>query len=203
MKIRDDNYKKRAFKFFLTMVLLFLISLTLSAVFSPPKESIESIIKGLPKNLSEMKGIDLVWDYIVQNGLKMPLQMFILALIPIPFLYSVTLIISSVLFGMVFGLLLHWNFKQGMVKMLAASPHLFIEMLAISFIASGFYMLNQSIIRKVTNKFKQDKKYNISFKSTFLNLLKIYILRALPLFILAAFVEAYVPQLLINLLHEL
>ena len=76
-------------------------------------------------------------------------------------------------------------------------------MLAISFIASGFYMLNQSIIRKVTNKFKQDKKYNISFKSTFLNLLKIYILRALPLFILAAFVEAYVPQLLINLLHEL
>ena len=92
LKISDDNYKKRTLKFFIVTVLIFLISLTLSAIFSPPKESVKSIIHGLPKNITHMKGIQLIWNYIMQNGLKIPLQMFILALIPIPFIYSITLI---------------------------------------------------------------------------------------------------------------
>lgn len=201
MNIRDDNYKKRTLKFFIAMLLIFLISLTLSAIFSPPKESVKGIIQGLPKNLSEMTKIELVWDYIKQNALKTPLQILILALIPIPFLYAVGLIVSPVVFGMIFGLLLHWDFNQGMIKTSSALPHLFIEMLAMSFMASGLYMINRSIIRKVTNQFKKDKKDNISFKLAFINLIKIYILITLPLFIVAAFVEAYVPNFLINLLQ--
>ena len=94
---------KKNVKIFIVTVFIFLISLTLSAIFSPPKESVKSIINGLPKNITHMKGIQLIWDYIIQNGLKLPLQMFILALIPIPFIYSIILMISSVAFGVIFG----------------------------------------------------------------------------------------------------
>ena len=201
LKISDDNYKKRTLKFFIVTVLIFLISLTLSAIFSPPKESVKSIIHGLPKNITHMKGIQLIWDYIIQNGLKLPLQMFILALIPIPFIYSIILMISSVAFGVIFGFLLHLELKKGIIMTLSAIPHVCIEILAMSFMASGLYMLNKAIVRKITNKFKKEQEEKISFKLSFINVLKIYLLRALPLFILASVIEAYFPHFFIKLFY--
>jgi ABC-type sugar transport system permease subunit len=201
LKIRDDNYKKNV-KIFIVTVFIFLISLTLSAIFSPPKESVKSIINGLPKNITHMKGIQLIWDYIIQNGLKLPLQMFILALIPIPFIYSIILMISSVAFGVIFVFLLHLELKKkGIIMTLSAIPHVCIEILAMSFMASGLYMLNKAIVRKITNKFKKNKKKKISFKLSFINVLKIYLLRALPLFILASVIEAYFPHFFIKLFY--
>ena len=44
---------------------------------------------------------------------------------------------------------------------LSAIPHVCIEILAMSFMASGLYMLNKAIVRKITNKFKKNKKKNI------------------------------------------
>ena len=83
---------------------------------------------------------------------------------------------------------------------LSAIPHVCIEILAMSFMASGLYMLNKAIVRKITNKFKRTRR-KISFKLSFINVLKIYLLRALPLFILASVIEAYFPHFFIKLFY--
>lgn len=56
-------------------------------------------------------------------------------------------------------------------------------------IASGSYILNQAIIRKITNLFRKRKKENYSLKQAITNLAKVYLLVSLPLIILAAFTE--------------
>ena len=49
---------------------------------------------------------------------------------------------------------------------LSAIPHVCIEILAMSFMASGLYMLNKAIVRKITNKFKKNKKkkYRLNYR---------------------------------------
>jgi uncharacterized membrane protein SpoIIM required for sporulation len=67
---------------------------------------------------------------------------------------------------------------------------------------SGLYMLNKSIIRKITNLFrKEKKKENHSFKTSLFNLLKAYLFVCLPMVILAAFTETYIADMLSNLMN--
>ena len=61
-------------------------------------------------------------------------------------------------------------------------------------------MLNKSIIRKITNLFRKEKK-NYSFKTSLFNLLKAYLFVCLPLVILAAFTETYVADMFSNLMN--
>jgi uncharacterized membrane protein SpoIIM required for sporulation len=69
-------------------------------------------------------------------------------------------------------------------------------------ITSGLYMLNKSIIRKITNLFKRKKKKeNHSFKTSLFNLLKAYLFVCLPMVILAAFTETYIADMLSNLMN--
>ncbi|MDN8806850.1 stage II sporulation protein M, partial [Staphylococcus aureus] len=75
-----------------------------------------------------------------------------------------------------------------------------IEILAFCFVASSLFKLNQSIIRKICNLLRKNKKQNFSIKLAITNLIKIYIFIALPLFIVAAFVENYLSKLILDLL---
>ncbi|MDW8563880.1 hypothetical protein [Staphylococcus shinii] len=44
------------------------------------KEVVKSIDNGIPGSVKESLGFDVVFKYIVNNGLVVPLQMFILSL---------------------------------------------------------------------------------------------------------------------------
>ncbi|MEQ6087322.1 stage II sporulation protein M [Staphylococcus saccharolyticus] len=99
---------------------------------------------------------------------------------------------TSVPRGILFGFILRINLDKGIPIIIASMPHPFIEIFAYCLLASALYKLNPAITRKVSNIFRTNKKSNISFKSTFTNFLKIYIFLALPLCIIAAFLETYV-----------
>ncbi|MEJ7485715.1 stage II sporulation protein M, partial [Staphylococcus hominis] len=60
--------------------------------------------------------------------------------------------------------------------------------------------VNQAIIRKITNLFRKNKKENLSLKLSIINLLKIYVFIALPLFVIAAFFENYLSKFIFDLL---
>lgn len=62
-------------------------------------------------------------------------------------------------------------------------------------------MLNKSIIRKITNLFREEKKEKHSFKTILFNLLKKYLFACLPMVILAAFTETYIADILSNLMN--
>jgi phosphate starvation-inducible membrane PsiE len=64
---------------------------------------------------------------------------------------------------------------------------------------SGLYMLNKSIIRKITNLFRKKKRKITLFKTSLFNLLKAYLFVCLPMVILAAFTETYIADMLFKL----
>lgn len=200
LKIQDDAYLKRTLKFLFTTLLIFLITLILAIIFSPSIETLKSATESTHNSVDKARGLQKVWEYILNNGFKVPFQMLILTIIPIPFLYYLNIIKTTVPLGIAFAFVLHFDLYKGSMMIIASTPHSIVEILGFCFIASALFKVNQSIIRKINNIFRKSKKQNLSIKLAILNLLKIYLLIALPLIIIAAFMETYLTDLLLNLL---
>src|SRR5699024_7966922 len=80
------------------------------------------------KNIIEL--LEKVWQYNINNGYKVPLQMLILSIIPIPFLYSANLISTSILTGFVFTLLIRVDLHLGLIDVGSSIPHTVLELLS-------------------------------------------------------------------------
>lgn len=199
-KIHDDAYISRTIRFLVITLIIILFTLILAIIFSPSTETIKNLSKGIPDNVANAVGLQKVWEYIINNGFKVPFQMLILAIIPIPFLYYLNIIHTAIPPAIALGFVINFDIYKGSMITISSIPHFFVEILAFCFVASGLVKVNQSICRKFTNLFRKNKKENISFKLSIINLLKIYIFIALPLYVLAAFFENYLSKLLFNLL---
>ena len=66
-------------------IIIFLISFVLSIIFSPSLETFKNTANGISSKLIEAHGMNKVWLYILNNAIKVPFQMFVFSLIPIPF----------------------------------------------------------------------------------------------------------------------
>ncbi len=82
---------------------------------------------------------------------------------------------------------------------MSSTPHSVVETIAMCFVLSGLYKLNQSILRKVGNIFRKTKKKEISFKRALIDLFKVYLFIALPLYIIATFLETYFTSFIYNI----
>ena len=60
-------------------------------------------------------------------------------------------------------------------------------------------MLNKAITRRFTNLFRKSKKENYAIKDNLINVIKFYVLIALPLIIIR-FLETYVSNFIFNIL---
>ena len=92
--------------------------------------------------------------------------MFILALIPIPFLYMLNIVISVIIPGIMFGIFLNFDLHKAFTAIIAYIPHYTLEIMAYCILASGLYMLNKAIVRKVTNLFRKRRKTIILLKES-------------------------------------
>ncbi|EGG60368.1 stage II sporulation protein M [Staphylococcus epidermidis] len=199
ININDSNYFKRTIKIFMIAIIIFLIAFVLSMIFSPSLETFKSTSNGISSKLSEAHGLNKVWHYIFNNAIKVPFQMFVFSLIPIPFLYFLNIISTNVITGIIFAFAIHLNLNKGIIMVMSSIPHSVVETIAMCFVLSGLYKLNQSILRKVGNLFRKTKKKEISFKMTLIDLFKVYLFIALPLYILAAFIETYFTSFIYNI----
>lgn len=200
LKIYDATYIKRTLSFLAITLLIFIITFILAIIFSPSTETIKNIFNGIPKNVANAEGLQKVWEYILNNGFRVPFQMLILAIIPIPFLYYLNIISTTISPAIALGFAVNFDNYKGIMLTISTIPHFLIEILAFCFVASSLFKLNQSIIRKISNLLRKNKKQNVSIKLAITNLIKIYIFIALPLFIVAAFVENYLSKLILDLL---
>ena len=199
-KIHDETYIRRTIKFLVTILIIFLVTLILAIIFSPSTETIKNLSKGIPSNVANAVGLEKVWEYILNNGFKVPFQMLILAIIPIPFLYYLNIISTAIPPAIALGFVINYDIYKGTMVTISSIPHFFVEILAFCFVASGLVKVNQAIIRKITNLFRKNKKENLSLKLSIINLLKIYVFIALPLFVIAAFFENYLSKFIFDLL---
>lgn len=199
MKILDKPMTKRIIIFFSISMSLMLISGIITYIVNPNIEIIKNI-QGLPEDKQRAEGLEKVWQYIINNGFKVPLQMLILSIIPIPFLYSANLISTSILTGFVFTLLIRVDLHLGLIGVGSSIPHTVIELLSYAVFAAALYLLNKSIIRTISNLFRKNKKTKISFLKSIVTVAKVYILLVLPLSIIVAFLETYFTNFLMDLL---
>lgn len=199
-KIHDETYIRRTIKFLVTILIIFLVTFILAIIFSPSTETIKNLSKGIPSNVANAVGLEKVWEYILNNGFKAPFQMLILAIIPIPFLYYLNIISTAIPPAIALGFVINYDIYKGTMVTISSIPHFFVEILAFCFVASGLVKVNQAIIRKITNLFRKNKKENLSLKLSIINLLKIYVFIALPLFVIAAFFENYLSKFIFDLL---
>ncbi|TFV14153.1 stage II sporulation protein M [Mammaliicoccus lentus] len=190
---------KRIMIFFCISISLMLISGIITYIVNPNIEIIKNI-QGLPEDKQRAEGLEKVWQYIINNGFKVPLQMLILSIIPIPFLYSANLISTSILTGFVFTLLIRVDLHLGLIGVGSSIPHTVIELLSYAVFAAALYLLNKSIIRTISNLFRKNKKTKISFLKSIVTVAKVYILLVLPLSIIVAFLETYFTNFLMDLL---
>ena len=191
---------KRAIHFFIFSAVITIIATLITYIINPDlKEVIKGIEDRSPDQIKESTGIDKVWSYIVNNGFAVPLQMFILALIPIPFLYLVNIISTiSYLLGVLFGIVLQADFEKGFELVISSIPHTSFEIFAYCLLAAVLFELNQVIRVKIRNIFKKDKEGNSLIKK-FLKTISTYVVFVLPIIIAAALLETYIADKILHL----
>lgn len=148
--------------------------------------------KGFTTNKTPM---DKFLQYIFNNGLKVPFQMFILALIPIPFVYYLPVALTAAITGVIFYLPFAPQ-VQGKVSFLSVFsgvvPHAAIELLAFIVLSAVLYRFNKAIRSFVFKKVSADINVGDAIKKVAV----VYGLVAFPLLVLAAFVEAFITPMM-------
>lgn len=201
IKSIDKNVYKHALKVFALATIILMITTIITYFCHPAINDVKHLGNSSTNISSNPQGLSKVWHFIVNNGCFVPVQMFILALIPIPFLYMLNIVISVIIPGIMFGIFLNFDLHKAFTAIIAYIPHYTLEIMAYCILASGLYMLNKAIVRKVTNLFRKKKKDNYPFKKSLFKVIKIYFIFTLPLIILAAFTETYVADWIYQLMN--
>ncbi|MBY0223893.1 stage II sporulation protein M [Sporosarcina aquimarina] len=197
--IIDKALFKRAIKFFIFAASITILAAIITYIINPDlKEVMKGIDSRASEQVKEATGVDKVWSYIVNNGFMVPFQMFILALIPIQFLYFLNIITTVSLPGILFGVALQSDFGKGFEIILSSLPHYVFEVFALCLLAAALFELNRVIRANIKNIFKKDR-LGLSFIKPFLATVRTYAFFVLPIIILAALLETYIADFLYNL----
>jgi len=162
---------------------------------------VKKAMNSIRNALSVTGGKESYWEgtfTIFKNNWVVCLQILILSIIPIPFLYTYSLILTNALIGVV--VYLSQKAGLGLVHTILAGllPHAVLEI--STFIVAIYYgrKINKIIVGKIINKLRSKKK-DIpplwkQIKETFI----IFICVITPAIFLAAFIEGYLSRFLLN-----
>lgn len=192
---------KRAGYFIILTAAITFIATIITCIVNPDiKAVMEGIGNSAPSQIKESRGIDKVWSYIVHNGFAVPLQMFILAFVPIQFLYLANIISTSSLLGVFFGVALQASLDKGFELIISSIPHSVLELFAYCLLAAVLFELNQVIRTKIINLVKKDRERDSVIKKILI-VTRTYLAFVLPLIILAALLETYAADMILHLLR--
>lgn len=198
-RVVNQTTFKRAIKFFLFLTIITVFTTLTTYILGLNLDIIKIIDSiGASKEINKVTGIQKVGAFIINNGFKVPLQMLILAMIPIQFLYLLNVFIPSFIIGIAFGIILPIDSVKGFQIIISSIPYYIVEIFAFCLFAAVLFELNQIILKKIKNSFKKTN-VKVSFISKGLEAIKIYAILVLPMMIIAAFLETYVADILLNL----
>ncbi|WP_240377150.1 stage II sporulation protein M [Bacillus piscicola] len=192
---------KRSITIFIVALSITILATIITYIINPDlQEVMDTVGNNRAEPLKDATGIKKVWLYVVNNGFLVPLQMFILAFIPIQFLYLINVIATVSLPGVLFGVVLQSDSNQGVELIISAIPHFVVEIFAFCLLAAALFELNRVVRSKIRHIFKRDKG-GISLIQKMLETVKIYVVVIVPLIVVAAFLETYIADLIFNLLQ--
>ena len=196
------DIKKRFITYWIFSIVIIASTLLILLLLNP---DIENMLEYL--NDSFDSGIDpdedTYWQatiVILTNNWLVCVQILLLSFIPIPFIYTLNLVASTIPIGLVFYLLQKVGGNALGAFFLGFLPHAIFELSAFILLVCYAEKINKVTRRKIANLFRKSKKTVLSFPESIKETLKIFILIATPLVILAAFVEGYISRFLLTLI---
>lgn len=143
---------------------------------------------------------DSYWKGTIQlfrNNWKVCLQIFILSFIPIPFLYSVSIIGSSLLLGVALGLFQKTGANIFAGILFGVLPHSILELSV--FIVATIYgaKINKIIVGKILNKFRRNKQALPLLRRNLKESFFVLIFVITPFIFIAAIIEGYISRFLL------
>jgi len=196
----DRRMFTRAVQFFVFAAAITIVATIVTYIINPDlKTAVEGLKKSTSSEIHPATGLDKIWSYFRHNGLAVPFQMFILALIPIPFLYLLNVVSTSALLGVAFGIALQVDLDQGVKLILSSIPHSIVEIFAYTVLAAALFELNRAWRMKIKKLFKKDSvQEQQSLVQGILKTVKIYVVFVIPLIVVAAFLETYLADLIFH-----
>lgn len=189
--------------FFIYVIIITVLAAVITYLINPDlKGTLGGISSKIPKSMDQSTGLNLVRDYIKNNGFVVPLQMLLFALIPIPFLYGLQPTITAAMPGILYGLILRYDLEKGFIVILSSLPHYFLELLGYCIFMALLYRLNSALYSRLYSKvLKSKKRYQFNYELA--NTLKYFFILVLPVIIVAAFTETYVADFIADSLESL
>ena len=187
---------KRAFNFLGFFMAIAIFTGLIVLIINPDFKSLLAGVSEVGIQGKRPTGIMLVLEYVLNNGFKVPLGMFVLSLVPIGYLYLLQpSITTGLLGGLLMGVAVNIHTFSAMDLAISALPHTVVEMYAYAIWASALFDLN---------KWVRDKLLKKSNQYTFIEVIQQagekYILAVVPLIVIGAFLETYVADWIMNLL---
>ncbi len=134
-------------------------------------------------------------QYIINNGVKVPFQMFILAFIPIQLVYYLPVALTAAVTGIIFYLPLAPQLQDKMSFFNIFSgvfPHASIEFLSFCIISAVLCLLNTAIRGRLFNKVNSETGVVNALKKVTIA----YCFVAFPMLVIAAFIEAFITPMI-------
>ncbi|MEI3607288.1 stage II sporulation protein M [Pseudogracilibacillus sp. SE30717A] len=183
---------------FITIIIAYLISAKIG--YDPEKLFDDLQIENKTDKDSSAFNISLA---LFNNNIQVPAQILFLAIIPVPFLYTIVLLSNGITIGMVFYIYqtIQLSTKKGdpLSAMILKGflPHAVIELLGFIIATALAFRINQWIVKRIIHFFKKKKEDHHSFKQLVMYTAFVSFGIILPLIILAALIEGYVTPLLL------
>lgn len=178
-------------KFTLMILFCVLFSFFFCILFQPGRDDFLMMLT--KRGGQERQGFSKFLQYVENNGIKVPFQMFVLSLIPIPFAYCLPVCLTAILCGFVFYVPM-MPFMAGKISFLqivaGMLPHSVLEFMGYIILLSALYPINRWILQKIVFRrnepsfFKQIKNSVLAFCIAFIFIC------------LAAFIEAFLTPIL-------
>lgn len=188
------DYKTLISKFTLVTLGIMILSFGIALFMKP---DIMGIINWADKKISgtSKTQIEKFLQYVINNGIKVPFQMFFLSLIPIPFAYYLPVALTAAATGVIFYLPFtpQLQDKMSFLKIfLGVIPHSIIEFFGFIVISAVLYQLNQAIRSRLFKKVYSEIGVIYGFKKVATT----YCFVAFPLLVIAAFIEAFITPMI-------
>ncbi|WP_338998031.1 S66 peptidase family protein [Lactococcus formosensis] len=155
---------KLATKFTMGMFILILVTMIITYVINP---NLENLLNGVSTNVPETsnsnQGLNQILSYVINNGVRVPFQMFILSLIPIGYLYLTNAIITSILTGILFGALFRYSIAKSIAFLCSAFPYENVKAILTTI---GGLNCNELLPYIDWNLIKQNPKMFIGYSDT-------------------------------------
>ncbi|CAH1855945.1 stage II sporulation protein M [Convivina praedatoris] len=180
---------KALVKFLVVFVGIILITF-ISMIFIKP--DFENVLHELGKQMPHTKnGMNTFIALFFNNAFRVSLIAFILALIPIPYLYFLNFGATAASIGFVYYLLLVLPKVSFLQVMVLTLPHGILETIGLGIVCIALAKINRVICRRIYRR-----KKDVSIKKTIIASFKTYILYAVPILLIAALIEALITPLL-------